>query len=332
MEEIRITRKHFSSLGMFFFWGTIIITVLRQVPSVLLFFLAPDLLSDPNISLIASGVTLYFVGIPILVALVKIVPARPVEKHHMKGGSFAIAALIAYAIVFCSNFAGLIVTTVIGLLKGSEVGNAALNMMSSVNIFLLFILAVIVAPFIEEYVFRKLIVERTVRYGQGVAILLSGLMFGLFHGNLNQFVYAFTLGMFFAFLYVKTGKLKVTIALHMMINFLGSVLPMLAYELVDLDGYFEIIRNGFNTFAIFDFIMENPLGWLIFEAYAFCILGVVLAGFVLLIVALATRKFQLAPGEVVIPRGKRFSTVMLNPGMLLYCTIWIIMIVIQLFM
>ena len=54
-----------------------------------------------------------------------------------------------------------------------------------------FLYMVICAPILEEYIFRKLIVDRTVKYGQGVAVVLSGLMFGLFHGNLNQFAYAF---------------------------------------------------------------------------------------------------------------------------------------------
>ena len=55
------------------------------------------------------------------------------------------------------------------------------------NMMVTFLYMVICAPILEEYIFRKLIVDRTVKYGQGVAIVLSGLMFGLFHGNLNQF-------------------------------------------------------------------------------------------------------------------------------------------------
>ena len=47
-------------------------------------------------------------------------------------------------------------------------------------------------------------------------MLFSGLMFGLFHGNLNQFVYAFVLGLCFGFIYVKTGNIRYTIGLHML--------------------------------------------------------------------------------------------------------------------
>ena len=113
--------------------------------------------------------------------------------------------------MYCGNLVGTLITTVVGTLKGSAVDNALMTYATESNMIVTFIYMVICAPILEEYIFRKLIVDRTVKYGQGVAIVLSGLMFGLFHGNLNQFAYAFLLGMFLAFLYVKTGNLKITI-------------------------------------------------------------------------------------------------------------------------
>ena len=50
----------------------------------------------------------------------------------------------------------------------------------------------------------------------------------------------------------------------------------------------------------------------------------------LFIVCLAKRKFSFARGQVAIPRGKRFRTVALNLGMLLYGIFWIAVIVYQL--
>ena len=73
--------------------------------------------------------------------------------------------------------------------------------------------------------------------------MVSGLMFGLFHGNLNQFVYAFVLGLFLAFLYVKTGNLKITIALHMMINFVGGIVSSWLMRMIDLTEYEELMQK-----------------------------------------------------------------------------------------
>lgn len=329
-EPLKMTRKHFSRLGLFFFLGAIITYAVQIVPLVLVSFFRPDLASDPNISLLITGLPQYLIGMPALILLVKRVPASQVEKHKMKGGHFAIAALIAYSIMYVSNLIGIGVTFVIGLFKGGQVENVLADLVGSLSIPLMFFLMVICAPLIEEYVFRKLIVDRTVRYGQGVAVILSGLMFGLFHGNLNQFIYTFTLGMFLAFLYVKTGNLKITIALHAIVNFMGSILATLMIDLVDFDEYLRILEGGIADSAFAVFMRDNGLGFLIYMTYAFCLIGTVIAGGVLAIIALARSQVRFAPGEVVIPKGKRFMTVILNVGMLIYCIFWGALIIYQL--
>ena len=304
--------------------------IMQIVPSVLIAIFSSDWLNNPNFLLLLSAVPLYLFGMPALIALVTILPATPIERHNMKGGHFAIAALIAYAIMFGSNIIGVLITTVIGLLKGGMVENDLADLVGSLSIPLMFVYMVIIAPIMEEYVFRKLIVERTIRYGQGVAVVVSGLMFGLFHGNLNQFIYASTLGMFLAFLYVKTGNLKITIALHAIVNFLGSIVATTVVDLVDLDGYLEMLEDGFNYTAYMDYMRDNALGFLIYLAYLVFLFGVIIAGGILLIIALAKSKIKFAPGEVIIPKGKRFRTVILNVGMLIYCIFWSIMIIYQL--
>jgi membrane protease YdiL (CAAX protease family) len=81
----------------------------------------------------------------------------------------------------------------------------------------------ILAPIFEEFFFRKMLIDKTIRYGAKVSIILSALLFGLFHGNLNQFFYAFLMGGFFAYVYIKTGKIIYPIVLHAIVNFMGSV-------------------------------------------------------------------------------------------------------------
>ena len=54
---------------------------------------------------------------------------------------------------------------------------------------------------------------------------------------MNQFVYAFTIGAVFAYVYSKTGKIHYTILMHMLINFLGSVVSLLIFK---WSGFLEI--------------------------------------------------------------------------------------------
>lgn len=322
-------RKHFSRLGGMYMLGVIVIYAVQLIPSLLGMYLWPDLLRNGDISLLFSMAPMYLIGMPVLILLVKTIPAQKVEPHPMKPGHFVIAAIMCFGAVYLTNIMGIIITTVIGLLKGGSVENELANVTESVSLWMIALIMVICAPIIEEYVFRKLIVERTIRYGEGVAVLLSGLMFGLFHGNLNQFIYAFVLGMFLAFLYVKTGNLKITIALHMMINFMGGLVTSVLTRFVPLDEY-TAIMDQMDMPAMMNYINENMVGLVAYGVFMIFVLGCMIAGLVLFIVFLAKRKFTFAQGQVVIPKGEKFRTVFLNLGMAFYEIFWIGIILYQL--
>lgn len=328
-DEVKAARKHFSRLGISYLAGTIAIFAVQLLALAIANAVAPDLMGNMNIYLLVTMMPTYLIAIPFLILLVRRIPAQTPGKHPMKPGQFAVSAIMAFALMYLANFIGTIITTVIGLLKKGAVENTIANMVTSASPLMMLFIVVICAPVIEEFVFRKLIVDRTVRYGQGTAVVLSGLMFGLFHGNLNQFVYATALGMFLAFLYVKTGKLKITIAIHMMVNFMGSIVSAWVIRLVNLEVLVGL--NGSDMEAVMEYLSENMLGFLVYMLYAFCILGVMIAGVVLLIVFAAKKRFRFERGSVSIPQGKRFRTVILNLGMGLYCVFWIGMIIYQLF-
>lgn len=330
MEELKVVKKQFSKLGLMFFLGTIIIYAAQLIPMKIIQVVKPEWMEHPDISMMISILPLYLIGMPLLILLIKKVPAVNVERHQIKPGAFAIAVIMSFAVMYISNIVGNMLTIIIGLLKGEMVQNVVQQMTSDTSLWIIILYMVICAPIMEEYIFRKLIVDRTVRYGQGVAIVISGLMFGLFHGNLNQFVYAFTLGAFFAFLYVKTGNIKITIALHMMINFVGGFVSTILMRVVDLEAMDAALTSG-DMQALTDYMMANMGGLIAYMVFAFFVFGMLIAGAVLIIVSLVKKKFVLEKGEVEIPKGKKFSTVILNVGMIIYIVFWIVMIVIQLF-
>ena len=328
-DYLKPARKHFSRLGLMFFLGTIVIYAVQFVVAWIVQTLRPEWLEDVNIAMAISMIPMYLVGMPVLILLVKTVPAEKLEKRPMKAGHFILAVIMTFAIMYVSNIIGNIFTAIISFLKGGVVENVALDLISGLDLFWVFVYTVICAPVMEEFVFRKLIVDRTVRYGQGIAVLLSGFMFGLFHGNLNQFAYAFTLGMFLAFLYAKTGKLKLTILIHMMVNFMGGVVSSLIMQMLDLEEYLRVTESG-DLAAMTEYVMENSLGFLLLFGFFAFVVAAVIAGGIMIIVFLVKKRFTFAPGEVVIPKGKRFRTVILNVGMILFCLFWVFNIVRQL--
>lgn len=328
--ELRQDRKYFSGIGMMFFWGTILVIAIQGAAIFLVRWLRPEWLEDSTISLLVTSLPLYLLALPLMILLItRVKPRTVIRQNRMSAGQMAVAFLMSYAMLYVSNLLGNFITVLIGLIKGSGVGNVLVDAVFGTNPWVVFFLMVLCAPVFEEFIFRKLLIDRAVAYGEGVAVVLSGVMFGLFHGNLNQFAYAFLLGIFFGFIYVKTGKIRYTVILHMVINFMGSVVSTQVMNAINVEKTTEALQlfqsNPTEGMAALQFVLP---GLILSGIYVLLIFGVVIAGIVLLIVK--RRKFRLMPGEVVIPKGKRFQTVMGNLGMALFSIFWVVQMIWQL--
>lgn len=325
---MRENKKQFSKLGFFFLLGVVFMKLMQKGASCLVSEFRPEWIEDPNMNMLLSIALQYLIGMPVLILLIKRIPAEKVKTNTMKIGHFFIALMMAFALAIVSNIAGNIFTAIVGLFRGQMVKNVALELGANTSLLLNFVFMVLCAPIYEEYIFRKLVVDRTIRFGQGVAIVVSGLMFGLAHGNLNQFAYAFTVGMFFAFIYVKTGKMRYSVAMHVIFNFLSGVLLTGAMRYMNFDAYTKAALAGDVPLAM-QTIMDALPAWIVMFVLVFAEYAAGIAGLVLLIVY--RKKFRIEPGEITIPRKERFATIILNVGMILYCLYFVLNIVWQLF-
>ncbi len=79
----------------------------------------------------------------------------------------------------------------------------------------------------EEYMFRGAILGSLKPYGEGFAIVMSSLLFGLLHGNFEQIPFAFLGGLFFGYIRVYTGSLIFPMILHFSNNLLAVVMDIL---------------------------------------------------------------------------------------------------------
>ncbi len=151
--------------------------------------------------------------------------AAPVAKQPLAGGAILLYILAAFGVwgvgALLGNLPALFDVPRIGMTVLSEDSTLVTTILNTA-------LAVIAAPLLEEWIFRKLLIDRLHIFGEPTAILASALLFGLVHGNSAQFFLAFFLGLLFGVLYCKTGKIRYTILLHAIINFFAS-LPSLLY-------------------------------------------------------------------------------------------------------
>lgn len=76
----------------------------------------------------------------------------------------------------------------------------------------------ILPAFFEEFVFRGILLGQLRRFGDGMAIVISSLLFGLFHSNLQQIPFAFLVGLVMGFILVRTNNIWITISIHFFNN------------------------------------------------------------------------------------------------------------------
>lgn len=93
---------------------------------------------------------------------------------------------------------------------------------------LLFYITVAVLPaFVEEFAFRGVILKIMRKHSDSMAVMVSGVMFGLMHGNFTQIPFALVVGLVLAFITVKTNSLIPAIIIHFLNNGLSVTLSLL---------------------------------------------------------------------------------------------------------
>lgn len=267
-------------------------------------------------------VPLYLIAIPAGMLLLRGIPAQPPQQATMRAKHFWIFLPICFFLTYGGNIVGQLLSS---LLSGGEAQNALDEFALDSNpIKVLFI--AILAPLFEEYVFRKQLIDRTRIYGEKTAVLLSALTFALFHTNLFQFFYAFLVGWVFAYIYLRTGKLRYPVLLHSIINFMGSVVAPWILSMLDLEALNNLDPNApvEEIMAIYNQILP---GLLLFFLYFMVLLGLFIAGLVLLIVQ--CRKLIWLEADQQFPGGKRIKTACLNAGMLIFLLVSLVLTVLS---
>ena len=269
---------------------------------------------------IASFVPLYAVGFPVGLWILKKVPGDNREPLTLGGKNFFLFMLMCFPIMYVGNLIGNILSSLL------SAGNAtnALYSYAFDDSPLKIVVMVILAPLLEEFLFRKQLIDRTARYGEKTAILFSALAFGLFHMNLYQFFYAFGLGLLFGYVYLRTRRLRYSVIMHIAINGLSSVVVPLLLSKVGTDTFVQMAAGQYDEAALIA-ILPDMVG---FVLYAFAILGFSVAGLVVLIVKVP--KLVYLPASEELLKEERFKAVYCNFGVILFTVFCVIFFILNL--
>ncbi|WP_458453741.1 CPBP family intramembrane glutamic endopeptidase [Methanobrevibacter sp.] len=234
-------KKFFSKIGTNYLILGILSIILQIILVNIINATNPTYIENINILTGLSSLCNYILPFPIFYWLMKKLKSQKIEKNSVGIKTFITYIAITVTLMWIGNIIGLVITNLLSGAIQSEIANPVQELINSNDIIINLVIISIIAPIFEEIFFRKFLIDRSIRYGARVSIILSATLFAFFHGNLNQFFYAFLMGGFFAYVYIKTGKITYTIILHAIINLMGSVVSLI------IQNSISNLQNAMNT-------------------------------------------------------------------------------------
>lgn len=200
---------------------------------------------------VAGGMSL---GMILMRKIVK--KGSPIDRRSLSFGKFMLVALICFGLwgvgALLGNAAALCGAPQSDPMSGELLGKSIIPYL---------VYAMIGAPFFEELAFRKTLLDRLHDHGEGFAAAVSALLFGLIHGNHMQFFLAFFIGLVFAMVYQRTGRVIYTMLLHSMINTFATVPEILGLYGIDIELPWMIAAGALTVGGLVTLILmrKDPL-------------------------------------------------------------------------
>lgn len=306
---VSAARKTFSRCG----FAVLLVLVVGSLLQLLALYIlnAADIPVSGLTFWLVNFLPLFLIAYPAAFLLLRKGKTEPAAAERFGVGRFLALIPISLFLMYAGNLIGTLVTSLFGSLGAASVDPVDTLLSVTNDPLMLLVFAVLLGPVFEELMFRRLLLNRMRVHGEKTALVLSALLFGLFHGNLSQFFYAFLLGLLLGYVFLRSGKVILTILLHVVVNFFGSIVPMLA-----LSGFDENIAALAQSMDIEAILSSGALPELLKAGGFLLFVGVMfLLGLILFLVRL--KQVHFLPASEELPKGRRFSAAILNPGMLL---------------
>ena len=260
---------------------------------------------------LCSLVPMYLLGLPAALAVLKSIKSMPPKKERMEPTRILRLIPVIALFAFCGSLLGSLLSALLSALSGGDYTNPVQTILSGQDLRAQILFVVLIGPLAEEFFFRKLLIDRLAPYGERPAILVSALIFGLFHGNLSQLIYAAAIGLVFGYLYVRTGSIRVSYCLHALLNFCSGVVPMWLLSRLDTrtSETADLLTTGLT-------LGPDSLALVGLCAYYLVMLTLSVLGLTILCAHARDLVFRRAPGEL--PRSHRLRVALLNPGLILF--------------
>ncbi|WP_125567350.1 CPBP family intramembrane glutamic endopeptidase [Companilactobacillus insicii] len=207
--------------GLFRIIAFILLFLAEQIPLSILTLTKKDL--GPKYASylkIAPLITLVLLTISVAILWIVFKRAQKFKSVQFNKTTWIIIG-IASILVFAVNL------ITVPMMKTTNDNVAALELIAKNNMLILVLFTIIVAPILEEILFRGIFMNWFFVNNPLVSVLISGIAFGYAHAPFSpstDWVYALSkvlLGIILAAVYVRTKNIKASITVHFLNNFLA---------------------------------------------------------------------------------------------------------------
>lgn len=143
---------------------------------------------------------------------------------------------------------------------------------------------VILAPVIEELLFRATLFRGICDYGELFAAVLSGVAFGLYHLNIKQVFGAVAFGIIFALIFAKCRSIFAVMLIHAVNNLLSTVLLLARNQIKD------IFTSSDLEFVLHALFVKHLFSTVLYVVAVMLSAGVIVAGLILAVIEIVKHK------------------------------------------
>ncbi len=138
-----------------------------------------------------------------------LIPSKPMNKP-------VAAAWIGVGMAVCigANYLAAFINIFFSNMGKDATGGKTLSPDSAFACLMEFVAVAIIPPICEEFAMRCCSLGLLRKYGKGFSVFFISLIFGLMHGNIIQFVFAFFVGLILAYVTVQTDSIVPALLIH----------------------------------------------------------------------------------------------------------------------
>lgn len=212
------------------YWLIIITYILMHLSGFIAVpFIIIKLNRDPYVALAYWNIIAFSVALILILSILQTIKQEKSLRNQSTMSEVVLWSFLGIFMAYGAQlFAGLIEMNLLGIDPGSENTADIMSIMDTVPAFI--VIPTILAPILEEIVFRKVIFGALYkRMNFFFAAIISSVIFGAIHFDFTHLLIYSAMGFTFAYLYVKTKRIIVPIIVHMGMN----SLTVLAQSVID---------------------------------------------------------------------------------------------------